>query len=143
MKKPWLVRLCGWLCLALMGSVFISAAVGGFTYPHQPLFSVAWAAVLIVLSLPCLVVWLIGTTIHSIQKRQANLIGERLERAALQARAEGAPTFPGFWPTPATGERVNTQPLAPGAPSHRPAQSAPPAPAPNHVVVDCSKNKIL
>lgn len=87
MKKSAITSFCGYAALVLFCLGWGDALIGGFTLPHHPPFSGEIAAACVLFSVPCALLWILGTIIHRVR-----VSGARIQAAAMveaQQRMQG------------------------------------------------------
>lgn len=98
MNKSRITSFCGYAAIVLFSLGWGDALIGGFTLPHHPPFSGEIAAACVLFSVPCTLLWILGTIIHRIRVSGAQIqaaalveAGQRLQTAGQVAR----PVAPG------------------------------------------------
>jgi hypothetical protein len=87
MKKSRFISFCGWAFLFLEGFAWGDALIYGFTSPHWAPFPRVFAAAALLLSIPCFLVWALGSIVHRFRvggaKMRAQAMVEALQKAGV------------------------------------------------------------
>lgn len=104
LNKPKWVSFCGWTVVACLG--FGLAVPLCNVLAHSPHPSSAVAGLAILFSVPCLMLWTLGTLVHRFRARGAELHAAAMMQAA---RGQGAPPARPFEPGLDQGSDIFTR----------------------------------
>jgi len=76
MKKPTVITVLGWMCLGFLSASMIVPLAQAFSGIH--LRPTIWPGLVLAASVPCFVLWVIGSIWHGINAHKARMYAQQL-----------------------------------------------------------------